>query len=130
MIEKFVHYIYQLYVSVVILNIYTNFARLPERKQQNYSPVQATFFLKPIIKFVIVMKNSNLSVAYENQTLNSELAKKLKDRDLIFFQRKLRCFLSNSDVKWTLGGHLGVYSTLKLRASFVKIVKMQNFKVK
>ena len=60
MIEKFVHYIYQLYVSVVILNIYTNFARLPERKQQNYSPVQAIFFLKPIIKLVIVMKNSNL----------------------------------------------------------------------
>ena len=89
MIEKFVHYIYQLYVSVVILNIYTNFARLPERKQQNYSPVQTTFFLKPIIKFVIVMKNSNLSVAYENQTLNSELAKKWKDMELIFGPEKI-----------------------------------------
>ena len=65
MIEIFVHYIYQLHVSVFI-NIYTNFARLPERKQQKYSPVQATFFLKPIMKFVTVMKNSDLSVTYEN----------------------------------------------------------------
>ena len=79
-----------------------------------------------IIKFFILLKNGGSTVAPKSQAVNSDWTKKLtkKDKKLIFFQVKAEMFLFSILMSGGhLGGHLDVYSILKLRVNSVKIRK-------
>ena len=76
-----------------------------------------------IIKFFIFLKNGGSTVDPKSQAVNSDWTKKLTKRDkkLIFFPVKAEMLLFSILMSGGhLGGHLDVYSTLKLRVNSVK----------
>ena len=84
-----------------------------------------------IIKFFIFLKNGGSTVDPKSQAVNSDWTKKLtkKDKKLIFFfpvkaEMLLFSILMSGG---HLGGHLDVYSTLKLRVNSVKNRKNAKF---
>ena len=79
-----------------------------------------------IIKFFIFLKNGGSTVDLKSQAVNSDWTKKLtkKDKKLFFFPVKAEMLLFSILMSGGhLGGHLDVYSILKLRVNSVKIRK-------
>ena len=89
--------------------------------------------LHEIIKFFIFLKNGGSTVAPKSEAVNSDWTKKLtkKDKKLIFFPVKTEMLLFSILVSGGhLGGHLDVYSTLKLRVNSAKNRKNAKFQSK
>ena len=86
-----------------------------------------------IIKFFIFLKNGGSTVDPKSQAVNSDWTKKLtkKDKKLIFFPVKAEMLLFSILMSGGhLGGHLDVYSTLKLSVYSVKNRKSAKFQSK